>query len=226
MTHKIIILTKMTQVKMSQMKITIIAMMAGFLITGCTQQIPSGMSHNKIGIQHETVLKQMALGDINKNSLTQLANQYHQSTDGPMDLTVTYDPNDPKFTAADARHELKHIVRALKTLGVVDVTTRVSSVSYGHPALLVAYDHVAAMAPQNCSTLPGLDDRYTDRSLGDYRFGCSVDTMTARQIADPRDLMGDAALSQREARRAVTVTDGYLKGEPREPLEGVERSNL
>ena len=184
------------------------------------------MSHSKIEVQNQTVMKQMALNDINKSSLTLLANQYHQSTDGPMDLTVTYDPANPKFNAADAAHELKHIVRALNVLGVANITTRVSPVTHGHPALLVAYDSLTALAPANCSSLPGLEDRFTDRTLGDYRFGCGVDTLTARQIANPRDLIGDAALGQRGARRSVGVTDDYLKGEPREALEGLERSSL
>ena len=77
--------------------------------------------------------------------------------------------------------------------------------------------------------MPGLEDGLTTEKIGDYRFGCSVDTMLAKQIYRPADLQGSAGADDGDGRRASNSVEYYRRVEREEaeaPLIRIERTDI
>lgn len=72
---------------------------------------------------------------------------------------------------------------------------------------------VHAAAPAGCRNMPGFDDGLTSEKIGDYRFGCSVDAMVAKQIYRPADLQGNAGHDLGDGRRATSGVEYYRRVE-------------
>ncbi len=197
-----------------------------FLIMACTQTTPSMMNTSSVALSRETVVEQVALDNINDGLLSTLASHYASTGSGPLELTMTYDPTSRSFTAMGAVNELKEISQALRYKGVKNVITQTLAVPDGRPSLMVSYDTVLAHAPPDCVAMPGLANNLTGRDLGQYKFGCGVESMLAQQIARPADLEGNDGLGKRGAKREVGVLSDYASGVPREPLDGIEREDL
>ena len=196
------------------------------LMMACTQTTPSMMNTSSVELSREMVVEQIALDDINDPVLNQIASHHLKTGDGALELTMTYDPTSRSFTAMNALHELKNIHNALQYKGVRDMTTQTLAVPDGNPSLMVSYDTVLAHTPSDCTSMPGLENNLTDRDLGQYKFGCGVESMLARQIARPSDLQGNAGLGKRDAAREAGVIRDYAAGVPSEPLQGIEREDL
>ncbi len=197
-----------------------------FLLIACTQTTPSMMNVSPVELSRETVVEQIPLEEINDGLLAQIANHHQKNSNSPLELTMTYDPKSKNFTAMNAVNELKRINKALRYKGVSNMVTQTVAVPEGNPSLMVSYDTVMAHAPSDCDPMPGLNNNQTGRFLGDYKFGCGVESMIARQIARPSDLEGNATLGPRDSRRDSAVIEEYSAGIPREPLEGIEREDL
>lgn len=197
-----------------------------FLMMACTQTTPSMMNTSSVEVSRELVVEQIALDNINDSVLSQIAAHHLKTGDGALELTMTYDPISQSFTAMNAVHELKHVRDALRYKGIKNMVTQTLAVPEGKPSLMVSYDTVLAHAPSDCVSMPGLDNNLTGRDLGQYKFGCGVESMLARQIARPSDLEGNAGLGKRGAGRESGVIRDYAAGVPREPLEGIERDDL
>ncbi|MEM7618217.1 MAG: CpaD family pilus assembly lipoprotein, partial [Pseudomonadota bacterium] len=126
------------------------------------------------------------------------------------------------FGPKSAQRELNMIVSSLRKKGVDNVATSVMPVSGNKPMLIVTYESAVVLPPSDCDETPGLNDYQTGRFIGDYKFGCGVETMFAKQISDPNDLYGTEGLGKRDARREAIVVEGPASGTPNQPLEGVE----
>ncbi len=210
--------------KNNLIKMTVIA--SALFVSACTQYTPSMMSTSTAQLSNTTTMEQVPLAYINDATLSDLASHYKAHGTSALDLTMTFDPKSKSFTAMNAVHKLKHITADLKKKNVVNVTTQTAAIEKGTPSLLISYDMVQALAPLGCDLMPGLESSDTTRFIPDYKFGCSKETMLARQIARPKDLLGNDAMDDAGGRRAAIVTDGYKGGVPRAPIEGIERGDL
>ena len=197
----------------------------GFL-SACTQSTPSMMNVSKIELAHETIVEQIPLSDVTDSNMSVLASHYHKNGKGPVDLTMTYDPKSKTFTAMKAIHALKKAEGVLKRKGLNNISAQTLAVPDGKPSLMVSYDIARAQAPSDCGHMPGLQSNDTTRFIDEYKFGCGVETMVAKQVAHPSDLEGTSEMGSRPARRDAVVLDGYSSGAPREPLDGIERDDL
>lgn len=195
-------------------------------LPACTQSTPSMMNTSPIRLSHETVVEQIPLNDLNDSRLTLLTRNYHQYGNGAVDLTMTYDPKAKDYTAMKAVHTLKNVQETLKKKGLHKVYTQTMPIESGKPILMVSYNVARAHAPEDCGNMPGLHNNKTGRFIGDYKFGCGVDSLIARQVARPSDLEGRSEMGLRDGRREAVVIDGYSAGVPREALDGIERSDL
>jgi type IV pilus biogenesis protein CpaD/CtpE len=74
--------------------------------------------------------------------------------------------------------------------------------------------------------MPGLYSNETGRFIGDYKFGCGVETVFAKQIARPSDLEGRSEMGMRDARRDSVILENYSSGAVQQPLDGIDRSDL
>lgn len=193
-----------------------------FTLGACTQTTPSMMNSNKLIVAQETVVDQIALEDINDVTVSRIAQYYNKNANGSLGLTVTYDPNSKHFNKTQATIEARKIASSLKTYNVTSVLTETVAVPHSAPFVIINYDTTVALAPANCGETPGLEDYQTGRFIGDYKFGCGVETMFSKQIANPNDLYGNSGLGTRYARRESNVIEGYSAGVERPPLSGIE----
>lgn len=184
---------------------------------------PSMMSENKIQLVHETAIEQIPVQEIDDVTLTLLADDYRRYGKGPMELAMVYDPRSTNYTAMKARNQLNNIEKNLKARGVHHVNIRTMPVEEGQPALLVSYESFQAAAPKDCHTMPGVDGYQTTRDIAHYRFGCSTESLVARQIARPADLMGRAGdTTPSDGRRATNIVEEYRNYGPGDANEQLE----
>lgn len=181
------------------------------LLTACAPQYtPSMMNTHRAELVRQTAIEQIPLSEIDDVTLTLLADDYRRYGNGPVDLAMVYDPTSKTYTAMKARNQLREIESGLKQRGVHSIQTRTVSVEKGQAALMVSYESIQVQAPTDCHTMPGLEDYRTERDIAAYRFGCSTETMLARQIARPSDLMGRGAdNTPSDGRRATNVIEEY-----------------
>jgi len=76
------------------------------LLTGCLQE-PTKLSQNKVQVQQEKFTDNVAVASLNEAAIKGLAEHYRKHGDGPVDLTVTYDP---KVKTAGAMYQQKRAV--------------------------------------------------------------------------------------------------------------------
>ena len=188
----------------------------------CTQTTPSMMNSNKLIVAQETIIDQIALTDMNKAIVSRIADYYNKNATGALGVTVTYDPNSNSFGRTQANREARDIAAALKQHNIKSVMTETVAIPNSEPFVIINYDTTVALAPANCGETPGLEDYQTGRFIGDYKFGCGVESMFAKQIAHPNDLYGNSRLGTRYARRDTNVVENYSAGVQLAPLNGVE----
>lgn len=203
-----------------------LTIVAALFMTACTQTTPSMMNNERVQVTRESLVEQIPLEHLNKNTVAVIANEYNQKGTGEMDLTMTFDPTSKSFTAMNAVNTVKKIQKDLNISGVKATSIQTLAVPGGTPSLVVSFDSMRAQAPKNCDQMPGLDDNQTGRFIGDYKFGCGIETAFSKQIARPSDLYGNGNLAKRDARRESIVVDDYASAQPRTPLEGIERADL
>lgn len=186
------------------------------------QNTPSMMNTSRVELVHQTAIEQIPANKVDDVSLALIADDYRRYGNGPVNLAMVFDPKSKTYTAVSARNQLRSIEADLKKRGVSHVETRTMAVEDGEPALMISYESYQAQAPSDCTMMPGSEDNQTGRDLGAYRFGCSTESLIARQIARPADLMGRGALDTADGRRQSNVVEEYRNygsGDANQPLE-------
>jgi len=193
------------------------------------QSTPSMMNTSRPLLSAQTEMKQIEVSKINDGFLQGLAEDYTRFGNGPLTLTLAYDPNSKSYTAMKAFQELEAIKSKLSSMNVRSVLADTIKVEGEAPALMIQYDTLSAQAPQGCGIMPGLENSQTGRDIGDYRFGCSVDTMLAKQIYRPSDLAGQDHMDASDGRRAANAIEHYRVVTEREAtrdLQVLERDDI
>lgn len=209
----------------------VLVMMGTTLLGGCARQsTPSMMNPNKIQALPQTELQQMPVKSVSTGYIQKLADDYARYGASTMQLSLVYDPAAKNYSAVKAFQDLAKIKAGLAQYGVRNVSAdTVKTDGQTDPLLLVSYDSVHAAAPEGCRNMPGFDDGLTTEKIADYRFGCSVDAMLAKQIYRPGDLNGNAGHDIGDGRRAANSIEYYRTITPEEaeaPLDRIERSDI
>ena len=212
-------------------KTGILLLMVGVsLLPACARQsTPSMMNPNKPQLVSETALQQRPVKNVNEGYLSQLADEYARYGAGSVQLSLAYDPAAKNYSAVKAFKDLARIKSGLESMGVRGITAETVTAEGSEPMLMVSYDSVRAAAPAGCRNMPGFDDGLTDEKIGDYRFGCSVDAMLAKQIYRPGDLNGNAGFDEGDGRRAANNVEYYKqvdRDEAEAPLIRIERNDI
>lgn len=174
------------------------------------QNTPSMMNANKVQLAMETSLQQVPVKDATDGYLRKLADDYTRYGSNGLSITLSYDPAKPgNYNAVKSFQDLERIKTRLNKLGVRNITAESVKVDGADPTLMIMFDSTVAQAPEGCGLLPGLEGNQTTRFMGDYRFGCSIDTMTARQVYRPADLAGNDQLDVGDGRRAANSLEHY-----------------
>ena len=197
-------------------------------VAGCSEKLstPSIVSNERVELHSETVMGHMPYEEVDEITLVTLAHGYKKYGTGPLELTMTYDPGSNGSIGPTISAALKAVQESLARKGVLNVKTDAIPAAGEPQTLIVSYDAVTAHAPANCGVMPGLEDKTTTRFISDYRLGCGIETMLAKQIARPADLRGTGVVGPTDGRRGAIVVEGYRVGTPNERIEGVERDDL
>lgn len=217
---------------MINQKTTLMLLMLGTALftTACSRQsTPSMMNTTKPQLQSETTLQQVPVKHVGAGYLHKLADEYARYGADTMRLSLAYDPADKSYSAVKAFQDLGRIKSGLQEMGVRNISAETVKAEGSVPTLLVSYDAVRAAAPAGCRNMPGFDDGLTTAEIGDYRFGCSIDTVFAKQIYRPSDLQGHDVMDDGDGRRAANSVEYYRtvdRAEAEAPLIRIERSDI
>lgn len=211
-------------------KSLILSLIAIAALPACARQsTPSMMNTSRVQVVPETTLGEIPANRITDGYIASLADQYQRYGAAPLQLTLAYDPDDKSYSAMKAFNTLADVKARLRQRGVTNVSAETVKSDGTEPVLMVSYDSVTAAAPAGCRNMPGFDDGLTTEKIGDYRFGCSVDTLLARQVYRPGDLLGNAASDPIDGRRAANTVEYYRQVTPEEaetPIERIERTDI
>jgi len=190
------------------------------LVSACALDEPTKFKQSTVRVQEEKIEHTIAAADLNQTALAGLAAHYTKHGDGPMNVTLTYDPQSKVNTAMKASDMASEVSAILRKEGVHDLHLSILPVqNSGELQALVSYTGYNALAPEDCEILPGIENRNVVAEDA-YQIGCSVDTLFARQIARPKDLLGQENGAYSDGRRAANVGELYRGGLGNQPLGG------
>lgn len=199
------------------------ALAASALLAGCGLSAPDHFTESRVQVQQEKLSAALPVSQFDEAKVAEMAKHFAKSGEGPVELTVTYDPYSRKATAMNARNEARRISALLRKNGVEDIRADILPVvdSGDEMNAMFSYTYYSALPPADCEMLPGVTSRTVDAEA-DYELGCTVDTLFARQVARPKDLAGQGvqADSVTDGRRASNIVDRYRTGTPNEALDG------
>ncbi len=196
------------------------------LLSGCEMYSESVVSDRRVQVREEKLTEQVATDSLDNDAIAGMIYKYTKSGNGPVDVTVTYDPESKTNTAMRAGDEAARISRIMRKEGAREIVTGILPVrTQGVKSqTIISYSAYQAVAPQNCSMMPGVEEPSIDHNP-DYRLGCTVETVFAKQISNPSDLLGDArASSTTDGRVSTNIVDTYRTGAPNKPLKGQKAS--
>lgn len=189
---------------------------------------PTNIKESVIEVREQQFSEDIMLHEVDNNYLKALARHYSRYGGSTMDMVVTYDPRSYRNTAMYAAGRASDIAGVLRSNGVQDIKSGVMPIKAegDHARLLVTYASVSAHAPKGCDTLlPGTSDGVSAEPDRDYALGCTIDSMLARQISKPSDLLGRGTQGATTDGRATSnVIEGYRTGVMNESLDGEQAS--
>lgn len=195
-------------------------------LSACEMYSESVVNDRRMQVREERVVEEIPTARLKEGAITSIAQDYSQSGQGAVDLTITYDPASKTNTAMKAGDEAARLARSFRDEGVVDVTTSVLPVREqgSESVTIVSYASYQAAGPANCGEIPGYNNPVLEHDPS-YKLGCTVESAFAKQIADPSHLLGNADISTyRDGQATTTTVNIYRTGVPNEPLEGVNAS--
>ncbi len=199
---------------------------APVLLGGCEMYAPGTLSTEKIQVREKPYFLDVTAREADDDLAASVAHHHARHSDGPMRVTVTYDPQNYRSTAMMATQKAADLARALRGQGVAQVDADILPVSGqgDESRVLISYDAYSAHAPSNCTTMPGTESAVVEPNA-DYRMGCTVQTMIARQVSRPKDLQGQGNPGlNTEGRSAGNIVDLVRSGAENKELGGESAS--
>ncbi len=198
-------------------------LLAGMVLalTACSMEQAGHFSESKIQLVSGNYSQIYETASFDTSTAQAVGDEYRHYGEGAVDLVVTYDPSSGKNTAGRATNAAVRIAKDLRLNGVKDITTGIMPVS-GHgaaSAVEISFSTVKAQPPAGCTVMPGIEDRETFIAP-DYKGGCTIDTLMARQIARPADLKGREGLDAANGRRQTNIVESYRAGVANSDLGG------
>ena len=193
-------------------------------MTACSLREPDHFTRNKVQLIEERVTQDVSVAEFNDANILALANHYSRHGDGPLEVVVSYNPKSRSQGAMYAGQKAAEVAASLRAQGVENIDAHIMPVKdLSESKIMVSYLGYDALGPKDCELMPGLEHRKINANES-YRMGCSVDTIFAKQIARPRDLLGQETSASTDGRRSANQVELYRTGVPNEPLEGESAS--
>lgn len=204
-------------------------LMATAALVGCAEEPKTWVNQDRVEVHQDHFTDSFETAKLDDGMLRAIGVYYYRYGNGPMDAVVSYDPRSKVNTAAKAQAEMLRIERALRAGGVKDlrITKTAAAGSGDASTTMVNFEALTARAPEKCGLMPGLEGPNALEPNGNddpaYRFGCSIETMMARQVSRPADLLGKHGFeTNSDARRQDKVLSGrgYYGDKAADKLEG------
>ena len=203
------------------------ALLLGTILLGaCEMHAPSNLNETKIQVSEENVSHTMAVSETSDEALSSIVQGYTDRGGMPMNLTVTYDPESYRNTAMLAGNNASKFAKSLRKMGVENISSAILPIKDqgDESRVMISYRAVAAFAPEGCGDMPGMRGNLVEPDPS-YRLGCGVDTMIAKQVARPSDLLGrESDDPNTDGRSASNIIEVYRSGAQNKPLQGESAS--
>ena len=204
----------------------LLAMTAMISLSACEMYAPPNLNTTKIQVAEEGVSQTIPISQVSDDALSALAQDYNDRGVSPMSVIVTYDPRSNRNTAMMAGNHASGIAKTLRKYGVDAISSSILPVKdQGDEAqVMISYNAVAALAPEGCNDMPGMKGNVLEPDAN-YKLGCGVDTLIAKQVARPSDLLGRGVSDPTtDGRAAANVIEAYRTGVQNKPLKGESAS--
>ncbi len=189
----------------------------------------SALSPDKLRLIEGRHVVKKPISMMNETDIAQAAALHNRAGAGPVYVVIAYDDRGKGVDRRVAETQ-RGIVTSLQQDGVParDIVTSSIPLETSEPVALIAFDTLQAAAPAGCTATPSLDGPPLRPEDFDYKVGCGVQDLFARQIANPKDLEGKAGLGgHNDGSRAANIVDAYRNEEtPREYLPSYIISDL
>lgn len=208
------------------MPYTILALIAlCMLLTACDLYEDSTLNTTKMRLEESRYAESFDVKNLDEGKMFEIVRYYEKHGDGPLGLTVSYDPQSRSGGAMVAGDEAARIAKYLHKKGIVNVQSGIMPVvdSGSDMKALITFDSYKATAPAGCEAMGGTKD-HTEDLNNEYKLGCTRDMLVARQLARPADLKGRRISPTTDGRRVANSTETYRTGVPNEPLIGESAS--
>lgn len=194
---------------------------AALTLQACTLHQKGTITPTRAQVQERTFHQKTPLAQVSPIYLEGLALHHDKYGDGPVNLTLIYDYQ--KGGAMQASNKAADIASTLQIHGIRNTKIDILPVR-GEEALIVTYAYYTAHGPKDCTTMPGYAN--TDISAqSDYRMGCTVETLIARQVARPKDLLGQENPNPTtDGRSAANLVNAVRAGTLNQPINGQQAS--
>lgn len=206
---------------------------SGFL-TGCSVESESWMNGQRVEIHEDQFSDTFETSKLDDEMLRAVAVYHQRYGNGPLVASVSYDPKSNKNNRLKAERESKRIAGILNRNGVdnIQIGTTAAAGSGDVSTTVVTFAAMTAQAPAGCGMMPGYygpnDIQSKASGQPDYRFGCSVETLIARQVTRPSDLLGKNGFeTDADGRRQANVVGnrGYYGDKSNPDLGGEQASD-
>jgi pilus assembly protein CpaD len=191
-------------------------------LNACSRMYKEGtLTQNKMQVSQQTAEQEIILDGSHNSQIMALGKDYSRYGDGTLEMTIAYDPLAKSQGAMRASQMAGDLAAQLRSEGITNVKADILPVK-DLPVMkaLVNYDSYSALPPEDCEPMSGFNDRNHGDNM-DYEMGCTVDTLIARQISRPKDLLGrDFENSYNDARGVSNQIDAVRSGARNPPLGG------
>lgn len=197
------------------------------VLAACSMDAPTNITERHVQVREDIYDTSRPAAQVTEGVAAQIGESYGRFGEGPLSLTVTYDPHSQHFTARRASEEAARIAGLLRNEGITDVRTEILPVmgqdAGAGPQALVRYRTYTALPPEGCRDIEDYPDNSAE-SLRSYKLGCSTESYLAKQVASPRDLLGREGTSPATGSRLTNIVNAYGSGEANPPLTGLSAS--
>lgn len=200
----------------------VLILLTGSYLSACDLHIEPNLNTHKLQVEEHLAEYSYDLADLTETKLYNIAHQYSRHGKDTLSLTVTYDPRSTKFNARQAKQALRRAENILKKSGVKRLDGDILPVNMPdyRPQVMIAYISQLAKVHEECSLMPGFEDNILNYD-DEYKMGCTTQSLIARQVARPGDLIGrGAGTPQTGAARSAGILGAYRSGAPAEELSG------
>ena len=213
---------------MNKATLSVLCAFVVFMVFGCGFKMhsPSEINQNRVEVREIKFEQLYSISSLSAAKLKSISDDYYRYGDGWVDVAVLYDQRSNKMTAMEAMRQSSRVSNELRLFGVRDVRVSILPVkNYSDDDnVMVSYNRYSASKPKNCGSMIGFDGgelnaAKIDRNRG-YKYGCEIEGLFAKQVARPKDLLGNDKLSPADGRRLSNMHETYRDSMPNKPLSG------